>query len=66
MERVVQAVLKAEMTAHLGALPYERSPERRGYRNGYKPRTLKTRVGTLWTRATNTCGKMGGSSAKGC
>ncbi len=47
VERVVQAVLEAEMTAHLGAEPYQRSPERRGYRNGYKPRTLNTRVSTL-------------------
>lgn len=30
VERVVQAVLEAEMTAHLRAEPYERSPERRG------------------------------------
>src|ERR1700712_2563333 len=47
VERVVQAVLDAEMTAHLHAEPCERSPERRGYRNGYKPRHLNTRVGTL-------------------
>jgi putative transposase len=45
--RVVQEILEAEMTAHLHAEPYERSPERRGYRNGYKPRRLNTRVGTL-------------------
>lgn len=47
VERVVQEVLEAEMTAHLHAEPYERSAGRRGYRNGYKPRTLNTRVGTL-------------------
>ena len=47
VERVVQAVLETEMTAHLHAEPYERSAEWRGYRNGYKPRTLNTRVGTL-------------------
>jgi putative transposase len=47
VERVVQAVLDAEMTAHLHAGPYERSTEWRGYRNGYKPRQLNTRVGTL-------------------
>ena len=38
MERVVQAVLEAEMTAHLHAEPYQRSATRTGYRNGYKPR----------------------------
>jgi transposase-like protein len=47
VERVVQQVLEAEMTGFLGADNYERSAERRGWRNGYKPRTLKTRVGTL-------------------
>lgn len=31
----------------LGAGPYERSTERRGYANGFKPRTLATRVGEL-------------------
>lgn len=40
-------MLEEEMTAHLGAGPYERTAGRRGHRNGYKPRTLKTRVGTL-------------------
>jgi putative transposase len=47
VERVVQEILDAEMTAHLHAEPYQRSAERRGYRNGYKPRQLNTRVGTL-------------------
>ncbi len=47
VERTVQAILDAEMSAHLGAERYERGEERRGYRNGTKPRTLVTRVGTL-------------------
>ena len=47
VERVVQRVLEEEMTAFLGAEVYQRSEDRRGYRNGYKPRTLNTRVGTL-------------------
>ncbi len=47
VEGVVQEMLNAEMTAYLHAEPYERSTERRGYRNGYKPRQLNTRVGTL-------------------
>lgn len=47
VERVVQQVLEAEMTSFLGADSYERGPERRGWRNGYKPRMLKTRVGEL-------------------
>ena len=47
VEWVIQEVLDAEMTAHLHADPYERSASRTGYRNGYKPRQLNTRVGTL-------------------
>src|SRR4051794_30883345 len=47
VERVVQEVLDAEMTAHLHAEPYERNATRTGYRNGYKSRQLNTRVGTL-------------------
>jgi transposase-like protein len=46
-ERVVQQILEAEMTEHIGAAPYERTTERKGHRNGHKRRTLRTRVGTL-------------------
>lgn len=44
---VVQEILETEMTAHLGAASYERTAARTGQRNGYKPRQLHTRVGTL-------------------
>jgi len=47
VERVIQELLEAEMTKHIGAAPYERGETRRGYRNGHKPRTLRTRVGAL-------------------
>ena len=47
VERVVQQILEAEMSEHIGAAPYERTTERKGHRNGHKPRTLRTRVGTL-------------------
>jgi len=47
VERMLQELLEAEMTEHIGAAPYERSEARRGHRNGHKPRTLRTRVGTL-------------------
>jgi putative transposase len=40
-------MLEAEITEHIGAAPYERSVTRTGHRNGHKPRTLRTRVGTL-------------------
>jgi transposase-like protein len=47
VERLIQELLEAEMTEHIGAAPYERAEKRKGHRNGYKPRTLRTRVGTL-------------------
>jgi putative transposase len=47
VERVLQELLEAEMTEHVGAAPYERAEGRTGHRNGHKPRTLRTRVGTL-------------------
>jgi transposase-like protein len=50
VERALRAVLEEEMTAHLGAARYERGEGRTGYRNGSRPRTLTTRVGTLGLR----------------
>jgi len=47
VERVLQELLEAEMTEHIGAAPYERTHKRTGQRNGYKPRALRTRVATL-------------------
>ncbi len=47
VERVVQELLEAQMTEHIGAAPYERTAGRTGHRNGYKPRALRSRVGTL-------------------
>ena len=47
VERILQEFLEAEMTEHVGAALYERTTERKGHRNGHKPRTLRTRVGTL-------------------
>ncbi len=47
VETVVQEVLEAEVADHLRAGRYERGPERRGRRNGTKPRTMKTAIGNL-------------------
>ena len=47
VQGALQAILEAEMTAHVGAARYERAEGRVGYRNGHKPRTLTTRVGTI-------------------
>ena len=47
---VMQEVLEAEMTDALGAGKGERTAARLGYRTGYYPRTLVTRVGKLELR----------------
>lgn len=47
LEAVVNAGMREEAAAHLGAGEHERTETRRGHRNGTKPRTLKTRAGEL-------------------
>lgn len=47
VQNLLQGILNADFTRHIGAEPFQRTPNRRGYRNGYKPRRLNTRVGTL-------------------
>ena len=47
VETVLNQVLEAQVTEHIGAQPYERSAGRKAYRNGYRLRTLTTRVGPL-------------------
>jgi len=44
---VVNAAMQAERQRHLGAEPYERTPQRRGQANGYKPKHVTTRVGPI-------------------
>ena len=44
---VLNAAMQAERSEHLQAAPYEHNPERRGYANGYKPKTMRTRIGDI-------------------
>ena len=44
---LLNAAMRAERQKYLGVAPYERSEERRGYANGYKTKTLKTRLGEV-------------------
>lgn len=48
LKKVFDAVLQAQASDQLNADPYERSDERTSYRNGYRTRSLTTRVGTLF------------------
>ena len=50
VEQIVQQILEAEMDETVGAEKSERTPKRIGYRSGYYPRTLMTRVGKLELR----------------
>lgn len=47
VEGIVNQVLDAQAAEQLRANPYERTEERQGYRNGYRDRELKSRVGEL-------------------
>jgi transposase-like protein len=47
MQTLLNEAMKLERSQVLGARPYERTTERRGYANGYKPKTVHSRLGTL-------------------
>jgi transposase-like protein len=44
---VINAAMQAERQQYLKVEPYERSAEREAHANGYKPKTLRTRVGEI-------------------
>ena len=47
MEAVLDQILEAQVSEQIGAQKYERTDDRITSRNGYRKRSLKTRVGTL-------------------
>src|SRR5437868_14901927 len=49
-EAVVQLLMETDVEGLIGAGRHERSPERLTYRNGYRERTLDTRLGSLQLR----------------
>ena len=54
VETVLNQVLEAQVAESLGADRFERSDERQGYRNGYRTRTLYTRVGPVTLQVPQT------------
>ncbi len=44
---LLNEAMKAERNRTLGAGNYERTENRKGYANGYKPKTVKSRIGNL-------------------
>lgn len=44
---LINTAMRIERQQYIGAAPYERSDQRRGYANGYKPKTVTTRLGEI-------------------
>jgi transposase-like protein len=44
---VADALMDAEVSALIGALPFERTEDRTAFRNGYRERRWDTRLGTV-------------------
>lgn len=44
---VINAAMQAERSEYLQAGPYQHTEERRGYANGFKPKTMRTRIGEI-------------------
>jgi transposase-like protein len=44
---LLNEAMKLERAHSLGAAPYQRTEQRRGYANGFKPKTLHTRLGAI-------------------
>jgi len=47
MQLLLNFAMKQERSQYLKAEPYERSADREGYANGFKPKTLQTRMGSM-------------------
>jgi transposase-like protein len=47
IEVLINTAMQAERSKHLKANLYERTDQRKGYANGYKPKTVKTRIGDI-------------------
>lgn len=47
IQTVINTAMQIEREKHLGVGPYERSQERNGHANGFKPKTVNTRVGKI-------------------
>ena len=55
-EAVLQILMEADVDGVVGAGRYERNSERATWRNGYRDRTLDTRIGSLQLRIRS-CGR---------
>ena len=44
---LINNVMQAERSKYLQAEQYERTEDRKGHANGYKPKTVRTRIGEI-------------------
>lgn len=56
LEAVLNAAMRLERDNKLNVDPYERSEDRQGYANGFKPKTLNSRMGRLSLKVPQTRG----------
>lgn len=55
LQRLTQTGIEMEAAEQIGAGRYERTPERKTYRNGHRDRVWETRVGEMPLRIPNVC-----------
>ena len=56
IEILFNEAMKLQRSEALGARPYQRTAERRGHANGFKPKTVNSRLGTLELQVPQTRG----------
>jgi transposase-like protein len=54
IEILMNEAMKLERAETLGAMPYQRTEARRGYANGFKPKTVNSRLGRLRLKVPQT------------
>jgi len=52
---IVDQAMQEERNRYLQAGNYERTEDRQGYANGYKPKTMKTRMGPITFSVPDVC-----------
>ncbi len=57
--QLFELALQIEREQYLKASRYERTPERRGYANGYREKQIDTHVGTVTLQVPKTAGHEG-------
>ena len=59
LRRLFELALQIQREQYLKASRYERTPERRGYANGYREKSIDTHVGTVTLQVPETAGHEG-------